>query len=124
MDEPKPEQFGLTPEEYQQIKAENARTTKRLAILGVIISLLISIGFIVDIVSTNYHPIIFTILPATFIMLPVFLVGGSGLTMAAIKLYFYQLKMNDPDYRKFLEYDSARQEYEELNGTDEENKSV
>ena len=112
MEEPKPEQFGLTQEQVDHIKSKNSKVTRWLIISGIVISLLICASFIFDIVVTNYHPVFFTLVPATVIMLPVFFIGVSLITMIAIALYFRLLKINSPVYRKFLEYDSALKEYE------------
>jgi len=111
MQEPKPEQFGITQEQFERIKSTNSKITKWLAILGILISLLISIAFVIDIVSTNYHPVLFTLVPATIIMLPVFWLGSTLTTIIILKLYFHLLKINSPIYRKFLEYESAMEEY-------------
>jgi uncharacterized integral membrane protein len=114
MSEPKPEQFGITQEQFEYIKSRNDRMTRRLNVSGILISLLVNITLVIYIVSTNYqYPALVVFITATIVIFFVFMVGGSLIRIIITQLYFYLLKLNSPLYRKFCEYASARKEYEQ-----------
>lgn len=111
MEKPKPEEFGITEEQFDAIEERSDGVVRRIAVAGIWIIISAGVALIAYSIFAPYSEsattIIDTIADAFYII-----IVGTIITILIIELYLFCLKMVSPVYKKASQYKTAMKEYD------------
>ncbi|MFH1229929.1 MAG: hypothetical protein V1709_00390 [Planctomycetota bacterium] len=111
MEKPKPEEFGITEEQFDAIEESSNGIVRRIAVAGIRIMILAVVALIAYRIFAPYSEtattVVDTITDGFYII-----IGGTMITILIIELYLFCLKMVSPIYKKADQYKTAMKDYE------------
>jgi len=110
MEKPKPEEFGITEEQFDAIEESSNGIVRRIAVVGIWIMILAGVALIAYRIFAPYSETAITvsdIIEYEFYII----IGGTIITILIIELYLFWLKMVSPVYKKADRYKTAMKDY-------------
>ncbi|MFH0888328.1 MAG: hypothetical protein V1871_03885 [Planctomycetota bacterium] len=110
MEKPKPEEFGITEEQFDAIDEKSSGIVRRIAVAGIWITISAAVALIAYSIFAPYSKTataVDTIVDAFYSI-----IVGTIITILIIELYLFRLKMLSPIYKKASQYKTAMKDYD------------
>lgn len=110
MEKPKPEEFGITEEQFDAIEEKSSGIVRRIAVVGIWITISAAVALIAYSIFVPYSETstaVDTIVDAFYSI-----IIGTIITILIIELYLFQLKIVSPIYKKASQYKTAMKDYD------------